>query len=127
MTIADRIRIKRTELEYSQAQLAFKAGYSDKTAISKFENAGDDITMKQVKRIAKALGVTTSYLMGWEETKEIPGHTETSTIYTPVMPEYDFNTEETEIITAYRKSDSLTKAMVLRTLGLEDKQKRDFG
>lgn len=127
MTIADRIRIKRTELEYSQAQLAFKAGYSDKTAISKFENAGDDITMKQVKRIAKALGVTTSYLMGWEEPKEIPGHTETSTIYTPVMPEYDFNTEETEIIKAYRKSDSLTKAMVLRTLGLEDKQKRDIG
>jgi transcriptional regulator with XRE-family HTH domain len=127
MTIADRIRIKRTELEYSQAQLAFKAGYSDKTAISKFENAGDDITMKQVKRIAKALGVTTSYLMGWEEPEEIPGHTETSTIYTPVMPEYDFNTEETEIIKAYRKSDSLTKAMVLRTLGLEDKQKRDIG
>lgn len=120
MTIADRIRIKRTELDYSQTQLALKAGYSDKTAISKFENAGDDITMKQVKRIAKALGVSTAYLMGWEETKEISGHTETSTIYIPVMPEYDFNNEETEIIKAYRKSDSLTKAMVLRTLGLED-------
>lgn len=67
MTIADRIRNKRNELDYSQAQLAYKAGYNDKTAISKFENAGDDITMKQVKRIAKALGVTSAYLMGWED------------------------------------------------------------
>lgn len=67
MTIADRIREKRNELNYSQTELAYKAGYNDKTAISKFENAGNDITMKQVKRIAKALGVTSAYLMGWEE------------------------------------------------------------
>lgn len=65
MTIADRIRNKRNELNYSQTELAIKAGYSDKTAISKIENAGDDITMKQVKRIAKALGVQSAYLMGW--------------------------------------------------------------
>lgn len=66
MTISDRIKKKRLELELSQTELAKLAGYSDKTAISKLENAGDDITMKQVKRIAQALGVTSAYLMGWE-------------------------------------------------------------
>lgn len=67
MTIADRIRIKRNELNLSQTELAKKAGYSDKTAISKFEHAGDDISMKQIKRVAEALGTTSAYLMGWDE------------------------------------------------------------
>lgn len=67
MNIGDRIRLQRTRLDISQTELAKRAGYSDRTAISKFENAGDDITMKQVKRVAKALGVSTEYLMGWQE------------------------------------------------------------
>ena len=67
MTIADRIRLKRNELNLSQTELAERAGYSDKTAISKFEHAGDDISMKQIKRVAKALGTTSAFLMGWDE------------------------------------------------------------
>lgn len=67
MTIGDRIRIKRTELNLSQAELAIIAGYSDKTAISKLEHAGDDISMKQIKRVAKALGTTSSVLLGWDD------------------------------------------------------------
>lgn len=67
MTIADRIRIKRNELGLSQTELAEKAGYSDKTAISKLEHAGDDISMKQIKRVAKALGTTSAILLGWKD------------------------------------------------------------
>lgn len=70
MTIADRIRLKRNELSLSQGELAERAGYNDRTAISKFENAGDNITMKQVKRVAEALGVSSEYLMGWTEDSE---------------------------------------------------------
>ena len=70
MTVADRIREKRIELQLSQAELARRANYSDKTAISKIENAGNDITMKQVRRIAKALNVTEAFLMGWEDSAE---------------------------------------------------------
>ena len=69
MTIADRIRQKRHELQLSQTELAERAEYYDKTRISKIENSGNDISMKQVKRIAKALGVSSAYLMGWEESK----------------------------------------------------------
>ena len=67
MTVADRIRHKRTELNMSQDELAKKAKYSDKTRISKLENSGDEISMKQVKRVAEALGVSSAYLMGWED------------------------------------------------------------
>jgi transcriptional regulator with XRE-family HTH domain len=66
MTVADRIREKRKELGLLQEELAERAGYRDKTSISKLENSGNDISMKQVKRCASALGCTTAYLMGWE-------------------------------------------------------------
>lgn len=66
MTIADRIRQKRTELNMSQSELAQRANYYDKTSISKIEHSGNDISMKQVKRVAKALGVSMEFLMGWE-------------------------------------------------------------
>ncbi len=66
MTIADRIRLTRERLNLSQDELAKRCGYADKTSISKIENAGDDITLKKIKRIATALGVSHSYLMGWE-------------------------------------------------------------
>lgn len=66
MTVGDRIKLRRQELEMSQAEVAAAAGYSDKTSVSKLENAGDNISMKQVNRLAKALRCTSSYLMGWE-------------------------------------------------------------
>lgn len=70
MTVADRIRLKREELNISQEELAIKIGNKDKSTISKIEKAGDNITMKNIKRIAEALGVSTQYLLGWEETSK---------------------------------------------------------
>lgn len=67
MTVGERIRQKRCELDMSQTELAKRANYCDKSRISKIENSGNDISMKQVRRIADALGVSTAYLMGWEE------------------------------------------------------------
>jgi hypothetical protein len=38
------------------------------------------------------------------------------------------SSEEKSIIDAYRQADSLTKAMVIRTLGIEEaEEKRDIG
>lgn len=68
MTVGDRIKQRRIELGWSQDELAKRAGYYAKPTISKYENAGNDISMKQVSKLAKALGVTTAYLMGWETT-----------------------------------------------------------
>lgn len=70
MTIADRIKQKREEKHLSQEDLAKICGYADKTSISKIENSGDNVTLKKIKRIADALGVTHRYLMGWEDESE---------------------------------------------------------
>lgn len=66
MTVGERIKEKRIELGWSQQELAKRAGYSDKTAISKIEHAGNDITLKQIKRIAKSMNVDPSEFMGWD-------------------------------------------------------------
>ena len=58
------------EKDLSQSDLAKLAGYYDKTVISKFEHAGNEISMKQVRRIAEALNVSPARLMGWEEPNE---------------------------------------------------------
>ena len=63
MTVADRIRFKREELNLSQEELAKKIGNKDKSTISKIEKSGNDITMKNIQRIADALGVSSQYLL----------------------------------------------------------------
>ena len=70
MTVADRIKEQRTRRGWSQSVLAEKAGYNDKTAISKLEHAGNSITLKQIERIARALNVNAYYLMGWSESPD---------------------------------------------------------
>ena len=105
MTIADRIRIRRNELNLSQAELALRAGYSDRTAISKFENAGNDITMKQVKRIAQALNVSSAYLMGWSESPD----KEAEDLIKDAYVEQQINSEKIEKAKAlYNQYESLS-------------------
>ena len=67
MTVADRIRQRREQLNMSQEELALKIGNKDKSTISKIEKSGDNISMKNIKRIADALGVSSQFLLGWEE------------------------------------------------------------
>lgn len=71
MTVADRIRISREAAAMTQDELAKRAGYKDKTSISKIENSGDDISLKKVRRIAEALDVEITYLMGWSPNESI--------------------------------------------------------
>lgn len=68
MTIGERIRYRREELELSQEELGILAGYrgSVKSRISRYESAGNDISLKQLSKIASALNVSEAYLMGWE-------------------------------------------------------------
>ena len=67
MTVADRIKQRRKELNLSQEELAKKIGKKDKSSISKIEKSGNDISMKNIRKIAQALGVSSQYLLGWEE------------------------------------------------------------
>ena len=67
LTVADRIRLRREELGMSQDELAMKIGTKGRSGISRIENSGDDVTMKNVVRIATALSTTPRYLMGYED------------------------------------------------------------
>lgn len=67
MTVADRIKQLRIELGLTQEDLAQRLGLEHKSSISKIEKAGDDITQKNIVKIANALHTTPEYLMGWED------------------------------------------------------------
>ena len=70
MDLANRVRIRREELGWSQEDLALKMGYSSRTSVNKIEN-GRPCSQKIIARLAEALGVGIPYLMGWvEEEKE---------------------------------------------------------
>jgi len=70
ITVGERIRERRQELNLTQSELAEKAGVADKTAISRIEHAGNDVTMRQIRKLAPALQTTQAYLMGWENQDE---------------------------------------------------------
>lgn len=65
--IGARIRNKRIELGLTQDELAKRMGYTSRAAICKVESGQDNITSDRISKFAKALGVTESYLMGWDD------------------------------------------------------------
>lgn len=74
MTVADRIKERREALNLTQEELAKRMGYKGKSSVCKIENAGDNISLKTIKKVASALGTTHHYLMGWEETSFTPDY-----------------------------------------------------
>lgn len=65
MTVADRIKQARLEKGLTQEELAKKCGYANKGNVCRLEHAENNISARQVKRIAEQLGVSAAYLMGW--------------------------------------------------------------
>ena len=73
MTIGDRIKARRNELQLSQRDLCAKMGYSNHSTIGKIEAGKVDIPQSRIVQFAEVLGVSVAYLMGWdEEIKEDP-------------------------------------------------------
>lgn len=67
MTIGNRIRHRRKELNMSQDELAKKLGYQSRSSINKIEKDLRNLTQSKIKAIADALNTTPCYIMGWEE------------------------------------------------------------
>lgn len=67
MTIGERIKQRRVELEWSQRELAKRMKYSNHTTITKIEAGQVDISQSRIKQFSEVLGVSIAYLMGWEE------------------------------------------------------------
>lgn len=67
MTLGERIKHKREELGLTQIELANRMGYKTRAAICNVEKGDDNLTTDRITKFAVALGVSESYLMGWEE------------------------------------------------------------
>lgn len=65
------IKAKRKELGLTQAELASKLGYADKSMIAKIEKGAIDLPQSKIIAFANALGTTPSDLMGWMSDEEI--------------------------------------------------------
>lgn len=70
MTIGERIRNRREQLNMSQDELAKKIGYKSRSSINKFETSRN-LPLDKVELVAKALECPPSYLMGWAD-DELP-------------------------------------------------------
>ena len=67
MTLGEKVKLKREELNLSQEELAEKMNYKSKTSIHKIEVGITDLPLSKVKELAAVLKTTPAYLMGWEE------------------------------------------------------------
>ena len=115
MDMATRIKERRLAMDYTQEELASKLGYKTKSSINKIELGIQELPQRKIVAFAKALDTTPAYLMGWEEGEDaIEKFRQLSGDREVIL-----SSVEIDIIDAYRDADDLTKAMVLRTLGLD--------
>ena len=74
MTIGDRIKQRREQLNLSQYELAKKLGYKSRSSINKIELGMQNLTQSKIKAIADALDTTPAYIMGWEDIRPLPSN-----------------------------------------------------
>lgn len=101
-------------------ELFEKTGISEST-ISQYRSGYAQPKEDKLLLISNALDVNPAWLLGLNVRMD-------NELYPAADPNtISFSNDEKEIVLAYRRSDSLTKAMVLRTLGLDLQEKGDVG
>lgn len=66
------IKLQRQLKGWSQAELAKRVGYSDKSMISKIENGKIDLYQSQIMAFADVFGCSVSTLLGWDNEQNTP-------------------------------------------------------
>lgn len=90
------IRDRRIALNMTQAELAQKMGYADKSMIAKIEKGQVDLPQSKIVAFAKALGVLPRDLMGWSDS-----HMEAAYYNDPAPA--SLSPDEEELLTGYRR------------------------
>ena len=67
MTIGQRIKQRREELDMSQEELAIKIGYKSRSSINKIELDRQQLTQRKIKAIADALNTTANWILGIDD------------------------------------------------------------
>lgn len=76
----ERIKMLRKQKGWSQDTLAQKAGYTDRSMISKIEKGCVDLQRSQLIKFAEVLGTTASELIGESSSGEIEGYYTSDTL-----------------------------------------------
>ena len=67
LKLYENIKRYRMDAKLSQAELAKRTGYTDRSSIAKIEKGLVDLSQSKIKQFAEVLGVTPGHLMGWDE------------------------------------------------------------
>lgn len=67
MSIGDKIRQRRQEKGWSLRELSRRMGYANQSTVARIEKGEIDIPQSKVVKFAEVLGVSVSYIMGWDE------------------------------------------------------------
>lgn len=70
MTIGQRIKHRREELQMSQEELATKLGFKSRSSVNKIELDKQAPRQHMIKAIAEALNTTVTYILGVDEEVE---------------------------------------------------------
>lgn len=76
----ERIKMLRKQKGWSQETLAQKAGYTDRSMISKIEKGCVDLQRSQLIKFAEVLGTTASELIGGSSSGEVEGYYTSDTL-----------------------------------------------
>ena len=76
MTIGERIKQRRLELGLTQTELANRLGNKSRVSVCTVEKDKEDLTIERIKKYAKALEVSPTYLMGFEKNTYTPSNAE---------------------------------------------------
>lgn len=131
------IKKYRIAHEWSQADLAQRVGYADKSMISRIENGKVDLQLGQIKKFAEVLGVTPGELLGKDGVENDiqllaiqvadrvlePYRAERQVIQEngkTIIITKKYTDEEKEIIEKYRTADGAIKCAVKKLLDIEE-------
>ena len=67
MTVGDRIKQRRIELDLTQEELAYRIGYASKTSVNKAEKNANEMSISNLEKYAAALDCDPAYLVGWQD------------------------------------------------------------
>ena len=118
--LGDLIKEARMSADMTQEQLAKKIAGLSASDISMAERGKKDLTQEQLKRIAKATGVTQASLLNAAKGSSGKSSTAKKTSSTASTTSMKLTATEKKLVELYRKADSETKKEALNVLKGED-------
>lgn len=70
MTIGERVKFRRKQLQLTQEELAKRLGNSSRASVCTIEKDREDLTTTRIAKLATALETTPAWLMGWVDSPE---------------------------------------------------------